>query len=103
MLDDFRVFVGNLSNDVTDAMLKTAFAAYPSLTNHRVVRDSKSSRSKGYGFLAFSDATDYTKAMREMNGKYVGSKPVKLTRSSWKDRNVEHKHGKGASSRSRPY
>lgn len=81
--------MGNLSNDVTDAMLKAAFSAYPSLTNHRVVKDRKSGRSKGYGFLAFSDSDEYVRAMREMNGKYVGSKPVKLTRSSWKDRNVD--------------
>lgn len=24
-----------------------------------------------------------------MNGKYVGSRPIKLTKSSWKDRSIE--------------
>jgi hypothetical protein len=27
--------------------------------------------------------------MREMNGKYVGNRPIKLRKSSWKDRQVE--------------
>lgn len=91
-IDDFRLFVGNLGKEVTDAMLKEAFSPFPSLTNHRVVRDRRSSRPKGYGFVAFSDPDEYVRAMREMNGKYIGSKPVKLTKSSWKDRNIdEHK------------
>jgi hypothetical protein len=27
--------------------------------------------------------------MREMNGKYVGNRPIKLRKSNWKDRNLE--------------
>ena len=27
--------------------------------------------------------------MREMNGKYVGNRPIKLRKSSWKDRQLE--------------
>lgn len=88
-LGDFRIFVGNLSPDVTDAMLQAAFAGYASLTNHRVVRDRRTFKSKGYGFVALSDADEYVRAMREVNGKYVGAKPVKLTKSSWKSRNVD--------------
>ena len=29
------------------------------------------------------------KAMREMNGKYVGNRPIKLKKSNWRDRNIE--------------
>lgn len=79
-------------------MLRTAFAAYPSLTNSRVVKDRKTGHHKGYGFIAFSDAGDYARAMKEMNGKYVGSKPIKMTRSSWKDRNFD-----GNDERHKPY
>ncbi len=70
-------------------MLRTAFFKYNSLTNVRVVRDRRTGRSKGYGFIALSDSDDYIKAMKEMNGKYIGAKPVKLSKSSWKDRNAE--------------
>lgn len=27
--------------------------------------------------------------MREMDGKYVGNRPIKLRKSSWKDRNFD--------------
>ena len=26
--------------------------------------------------------------MREMDGKYVGNRPIKLRKSNWKDRNI---------------
>ena len=43
----------------------------------------------GFGFVSFRDPADFTKAMREMNGKYVGSRPIKMRKSNWKDRNID--------------
>jgi len=37
----------------------------------------------------FSDPEDFIRAMREMNGKYVGNRPIKLRKSNWQDRQVE--------------
>jgi hypothetical protein len=84
--NDYRLFVGDLGNEVNDALLAKSFQQYRSLTKVHVVRDKKSAKSKGFGFLSFSDPDDFIKAMREMNGKYVGNRPIKLSRSKWKDR-----------------
>ncbi|VVT54994.1 uncharacterized protein SAPINGB_P004366 [Magnusiomyces paraingens] len=93
----FRLFVGNLSAEVTDEMLHRAFkynpnprpgasvneARFPSLTKVRVVRDPKNQfRNKGYGFVAFSDPKDYFRAFKEMNGKYVGNHPIQLRKAT---------------------
>ena len=87
--DDYRLFVGNLGREVTDADLRQAFQSkYPSFQKARVVRDQKSHKSKGYGFVSFKEGEDFLKAFREMQGKYIGSRPVKLQKSNWKDRNV---------------
>lgn len=67
--DDFRVFCGDLGNEVTDEILTRTFSKYPSLLKAKVVRDKKTNKSKGYGFLSFKDPNDFVKAMREMNGK----------------------------------
>ena len=67
--DDFRVFCGDLGNEVTDEILARTFSKYPSLLKAKVVRDKKTNKSKGYGFLSFKDPNDFVKAMREMNGK----------------------------------
>jgi len=87
--DDFRIFCGDLGNEVHDEMLRSAFSKYPTLLRARVVRDKKTGKSKGYGFVSFSDAHDFASALRDMNGKYVGNRPVKLKKSRWKDRNEE--------------
>ena len=87
-LNDYRVFCGDLGNEVTDDHLRRAFSQYPSLQKVKVVRDKRSNKTKGYGFLSFSDSIDYVRAMKEMNGKYVGNRPIKLRKSSWQERDI---------------
>lgn len=81
--NDFRVFCGDIGNEVTDSLLAKTFAHYPSFAKAKVVRDPKSGKSKGYGFLSFMDPFDCGNALRDMNGKYVGNRPITLRRSTW--------------------
>ncbi|KAI9812019.1 MAG: hypothetical protein M1827_004911 [Pycnora praestabilis] len=78
----FRLFVGNLAGEVTDESLLKAFSRYPSVQKARVVRDKRTTKSKGFGFVSFSDGEEYFLAAREMQGKYIGSHPVLLRRST---------------------
>lgn len=78
----FRIFVGNLAGEVTDDSLLKAFSKYPSTQKARVIRDKRTTKSKGYGFVSFSNGDDYFQAAREMQGKYIGSHPVQLKRST---------------------
>merc|ERR1712150_232378 len=73
---------------VSDDALMRHFNHYPSLLRARVVRDKRTKKTKGFGFISFKDPQDYLKAMREMNGKYIGNRPIKLRKSNWKDRNI---------------
>lgn len=76
----FRIMVGNLAGEVTDDSLFKAFAPYgPSKA--RVVRDKRTTKSKGFGFVAFTDGENGFKAAREMVGKYIGSHPVTIERA----------------------
>ncbi|KAJ9220547.1 hypothetical protein DTO169C6_7060 [Paecilomyces variotii] len=84
----FRLFVGNLAGEVTDDSLLKAFSRYPSVQKARVIRDKRTEKSKGYGFVSFSDGDDYLKAAREMQGKYIGSHPVLLRRATTEVRPV---------------
>lgn len=92
-----RLFVGNLAGEVTDDSLLKAFAKYPSLSKARVVRDKKSTKSRSYGFVSFSDTDDYFRAAKEMQGKYIGSHPVLIKRATSEVKAVtkrEDKHSK---------
>mmetsp|Transcript_25746 Transcript_25746/g.72120 ORF Transcript_25746/g.72120 Transcript_25746/m.72120 type:complete len:314 (+) Transcript_25746:59-1000(+) len=87
---DFRIFVGDLGNEVTDEMLRRAFMKYPSLAKAKVIRDKRTLRTRGFGFVSFLDPVDFTKALKEMNFKYIGNRPCKLRKSSWKDREASY-------------
>ena len=91
----FRLFVGNLAGEVTDESLLKAFSRYPSVQKARVVRDKRTTKSKGYGFVSFSDGEEYFQAAREMQGKYIGSHPVLLRRSTTEIRPVVPGNKKG--------
>lgn len=83
---NFCIFVGDLGNECTDEMLTSAFAKWPSFVRARVIKDALTQKNKGYGFVAFSAAGDFVAAMREMNGKYVGNRPVKLRKATFEKR-----------------
>ncbi|XP_060531201.1 RNA-binding protein 42 [Cylas formicarius] len=87
--DDFRIFCGDLGNDVTDELLTRTFNKYPSFQRAKVIRDKRTNKTKGYGFISFKDPADFTKAMKEMNGRYVGSRPIKLRKSTWRNRCID--------------
>ncbi|MCO5602883.1 hypothetical protein L7F22_057022 [Adiantum nelumboides] len=77
-----RLFVGDLGNDVTDEVLSAAFSKYKSFSKARVVRKKVDLKSKGYGFVAFADPEDFLKAWKEMDGKYIGSRPCRLKKAN---------------------
>ena len=95
----FRLFVGNLAGEVTDESLLKAFSKYPSVQKARVVRDKRTTKSKGYGFVSFVDGEEYFQAARDMQGKYIGSHPVLLRKSTTEIRPTvpqdKRKNGKG--------
>ncbi|KAH7571842.1 hypothetical protein ACOSQ2_014919 [Xanthoceras sorbifolium] len=84
--NDYRLFCGDLGNEVNDDVLSKAFSRFPSFNMAKVVRDKRTGKTKGYGFVSFANPSDLAAALKEMNGKYVGNRPIKLRKSKWKER-----------------
>lgn len=81
-------------------MLTRAFAKYPSFAKAKVVKDKANvGKNKGYGFVSFLDVADYSAAMKEMNGKFIGNRPVKLRKSTWDERTDTSRQAKGLGSK----
>ncbi|KAA8549741.1 hypothetical protein F0562_001241 [Nyssa sinensis] len=77
---EHSIFVGDLAPDVTDYMLQETFRTqYPSVRGAKVVTDSTTGRSKGYGFVKFSDEMERNRAMTEMNGVYCSTRPMRIS------------------------
>ncbi|KAG8385727.1 hypothetical protein BUALT_Bualt03G0075300 [Buddleja alternifolia] len=76
---EYTIFVGDLAADVTDYMLQETFRVnYPSVKGAKVVTDRITGRTKGYGFVKFSDESEQLRAMTEMNGMFCSSRPMRV-------------------------
>jgi len=77
---DHSIFVGDLAPDVTDYLLQETFRThYGSVRGAKVVTDPNTGRSKGYGFVKFSDESERNRAMSEMNGVYCSTRPMRIS------------------------
>ena len=78
----WRLFVGNLGPEVTESLLLTTFQnSYPSTSRVLIVKDWKTQKSKGYGFVAFADGKEFLRALKEMQGKWIGNRQCIIKKS----------------------
>ncbi|KAE8698607.1 Polyadenylate-binding protein 2 [Hibiscus syriacus] len=70
-----NLYVKNLDDSINNEKLKELFSQYGTITSCKVIRDP-SGVSKGSGFVAFSTSEEASKALAEMNGKMIVSKPL---------------------------
>lgn len=88
--NDFRLFVGNLAKDIREDQLADAFRSrYPSYAMSRICRNKDDGKSRGYGFVSLMDPKDMARALREMDQTWLGSRPIKVRKSEWKDRDLK--------------
>ncbi|KAK3739741.1 hypothetical protein QZH41_003571 [Actinostola sp. cb2023] len=70
-----NLYIKNLDDDIDDVQLREEFAAYGTISSAKVMKDDKAN-SKGFGFVCFSSPEEATKAVTEMNGRILVSKPL---------------------------
>ena len=64
-----KLYIGNLSYDVTDDVLEQYFAEAGAIVSAVVIVDRGSGRSKGFGFVEFSNEEEAKKAIDMFNEK----------------------------------
>ncbi|MDA3836980.1 MAG: RNA-binding protein [Nanoarchaeota archaeon] len=74
-----KLYVGNLSFNVTEEAFKEAFAVYGEITEAIIISDKFTKRSKGFGFVTFADEEAGKKALAEMNGKELDGRELKVS------------------------
>jgi RNA recognition motif-containing protein len=63
-----RIFVGNLSYDLTAAELRAAFAAYGPVSSADIVMDGSNGKSKGFGFVEMTGQSHAVAAIQGLDG-----------------------------------
>ncbi|MBI4864456.1 MAG: RNA-binding protein [Candidatus Riflebacteria bacterium] len=73
-----KLFVGGLSWDTDDAGLRAAFAPFGEIVEAKVVTDRDTGRSRGFGFVSYSDPSSAAEAMSKMNGQMLDGRNLKV-------------------------
>ena len=75
------ILLGN-GNHPTKDVLNESFSRYGSIHSIKIVKDQATNESKGICYIQYFKASSATKAMDEMNGAVLGSKPLKVMLAS---------------------
>ena len=73
-----KIYAGNLSYNVSDEDLRAAFAQFGTVDSADVIMDRSTGRSKGFGFVEMSDATEAKAAIEGLNGKDLDGRSLKV-------------------------
>lgn len=71
-----KLYVGNLSYDVTNESLEELFASYGSVRSAQVITDRDTGRSKGFGFVEMADDNAARQAIEGLNEKEHDGRPL---------------------------
>ncbi|XP_009003988.3 putative RNA-binding protein 23 isoform X4 [Callithrix jacchus] len=73
-----RLYVGSLHFNITEDMLRGIFEPFGKIDNIVLMKDSDTGRSKGYGFITFSDSECARRAMDQLNGFELAGRPMRV-------------------------
>jgi len=72
-----NIFVGNLTNDVTEEDLTNLFSEYGQVKEVKIIRDMFTQQTKGFGFVEMPGLSEAQKAIDGINTKeFKGKKLV---------------------------
>jgi polyadenylate-binding protein len=83
-----NLYIKNLDDTIDDERLRKEFSKFGTITSAKIM--SENGRSKGFGFVCFSAPDEATKAVTEMNGSIVGSKPLYVALAQRKEERRMH-------------
>ncbi|MDH5580949.1 MAG: RNA-binding protein [Bdellovibrionales bacterium] len=73
-----KIYVGNLSFNILEETLSDVFAKFGAVASCRIITDRDTGRSKGFGFVEMSSASEAEKAIRELDGQEVEGRNLKV-------------------------
>lgn len=76
-----KLYVGNLSFDLSDRELETTFAEVGTVESVNIIEDRDTGRSRGFGFVEMSNAEEAQKAISELDGKEVDGRQLKVNQA----------------------
>jgi RNA recognition motif-containing protein len=76
-----KLYVGNLSKQITDAQLNDLAVPFGTIVSANVATERSSGESKGFGFVEFSTADEARAAITGLDGRDVNGQLLKVNES----------------------
>jgi len=76
-----KMYVGNLSFNVTEEDLKDMFTEYGDVESVNIVLDRFSKQSRGFGFVEMQNNSEADKAIKALNGSELKGRNIKISQS----------------------
>ena len=73
-----NIYVGNLSNEVTEEDLKQAFETFGEVESVKIIKDKYTNRSKGFGFVEMASKAEGQSAIDGLNGKEIKGRALNV-------------------------
>ena len=73
-----NIYVGKLSNSVTEDDLRAMFEEFGQLQSVKIIKDRYSGQSKGFGFIEMPSNSEADQAIKALNGKFVEGRNIKV-------------------------
>ena len=71
-----KLYVGNLAFSMTSEELGGIFGEHGKVVSAKVITERETGRSRGFGFVEYDNRTAGETAIRELNGKNIGGRPL---------------------------
>ena len=81
-----KIFVGGLAWATTSDALRAAFESCGTIVEAKVVDDRETGRSRGFGFVTFSDDASAKRAIETMNGQMLDGRALRVNEAENKPR-----------------
>ncbi len=73
-----KIYVGNLSYDVTEEELRQEFLAFGEVESVNIITDKYSGRAKGFGFVEMPSVSEGQAAITALNGKTLKERTLNV-------------------------
>lgn len=73
-----KIYVGNLSYDVTEEDLKAAIGQFGQVDSVTIIKDKYSGQSKGFGFVEMASSDEGQAAIDGLNGKELKGRSLNV-------------------------
>jgi len=73
-----KIYVGNLSYEVTEEELRQEFGAFGEVTSVNIITDKYSGRPKGFAFVEMASVSEGQAAITGLNGKTLKDRTLNV-------------------------